>query len=85
MAIKTADISQDFRRIADLVIGGEKVLVSRPHNENLMVITEKEYNELDKLRRNEAYLNMLKTSIKEAEDGDVVEYSMDSLNALIEG
>ena len=52
IAIKTADLTQNFKQIADQVIGGEKILVSRPRNENLVVITEREYNELDRLRSN---------------------------------
>ena len=51
IVIKTADLTQDFRRVANMVVAGETVLVSRPKNDNLVVITEKEYNELVKLRK----------------------------------
>ena len=50
IAVKTADLTQDFKKIADKVLSGERVLVARPRNENLVMITEKEYNELEKLR-----------------------------------
>jgi len=46
VAMKTADIIQDFKRVADRIIQGETVVVSRPRNENLVIITEQEYNEL---------------------------------------
>ena len=63
VAIKTADLTQDFRRVADMVVAGEIVLVSRPKNDNLVVITEKEYNELDKLRKSiSAGLDKYKTT-----------------------
>ncbi|MCL2571088.1 MAG: DUF2281 domain-containing protein [Defluviitaleaceae bacterium] len=45
-AIKTADLTQDFKRVADQVVQGETVLISRPRNENLVIITESDYNEL---------------------------------------
>jgi antitoxin YefM len=51
IAIKTADLTQDFKRVADRVIQGETVLISRPRNENLVIITEKEYNEFEELRK----------------------------------
>ena len=75
IAIKTADLTQKFREFADLIIGGERILVSRPRNENLVVITEKEYNELDRMRQNAFYLTKLDESFKQAERGEVVKYT----------
>jgi len=51
IAIKTADLTQNFKHIADIIMRGEKILVSRPQNENLVILTEKEYNEMEKLRQ----------------------------------
>ena len=55
IALKTIDLRQDFKRISELIKSGEKILISRPHNENLVIISEKEYNELDKARHNAEY------------------------------
>lgn len=49
IVLKTTDIRNDFKKISNLVRTGEKILVSRPHNENLVILSEKEYNELEKL------------------------------------
>ena len=46
VAMKTADLTQDFKRVADRIIQGETVVIARPRNENLVIITEREYNEL---------------------------------------
>ena len=75
IAIKTADLTQNFRQIAAMIIDGEKILVSRPKNENLVVITEIEYNELDRLRQNAWYLTKLDDSLKQAAKGEVVQYA----------
>jgi len=48
IAIKTSDLTQDFKSVADRVMKGEKVIIARPRNENLVLITEQEYNELSK-------------------------------------
>jgi antitoxin YefM len=51
IAVKTSDLRQDFKKIAHLISQGEKILISRPKNENIIMLAEKEYNELDKLRK----------------------------------
>ena len=75
IAIKTADITQNFRHIANLITGGEKVLISRPRNENLVVITEKEYNELVRARLNARYVLKLNDSLRQGESGVVVKHT----------
>ena len=82
IAIKTADLTQNFREFADLVIGGENILISRPGNENLVVISEKEYNELDRMRQNALYLTKLDESLKQAKKGEVVKYTKKQMKAM---
>lgn len=45
---------------------------SRPHNQNLIVISEAAYRELEKLRRNAEYLAKLERSIQQFKEGKVV-------------
>mgnify|MGYP000097435223 FL=1 len=45
---------------------------SRPHNQNLIVISETAYRELEKLRRNAEYLAKLEHSIQQFKEGKVV-------------
>ena len=52
---------------------------SRPHNQNLIVISETEYRELDKLRRNAEYLAKLEHSMQQFKEGKVVAKTMDEL------
>ena len=52
---------------------------SRPHNQNLIVISEAEYRELEKLRRNAEYLAKLERSIQQFKEGKVVVKTMDEL------
>ena len=39
IALKSVDMRNDFKKISDLVSSGEKVLISRPRNENFVVIS----------------------------------------------
>jgi len=52
---------------------------SRPHNQNLIVISEAEYRELEKLRRNAEYLAKLEHSMQQFKEGKVVVKTMDEL------
>jgi len=84
IALKTMDIKNDFKRISDLVRSGEKVLIARPRNENLVVLSEREYNELDKARRNAEYLAKLDESVRQVAEGRVVIKTMEELEAMAE-
>ncbi|WP_308519725.1 hypothetical protein [Stomatobaculum longum] len=52
---------------------------SRPHNQNLIVISEAAYRELEKLRRNAEYLAKLEHSMQQFKEGKVVVKTMDEL------
>ena len=52
---------------------------SRPHNQNLIVISEAEYRELEKLRRNAEYLAKIEHSMQQFKEGKVVVKTMDEL------
>ena len=82
IAIKTMDMRNDFKRISDLVSSGEKVLISRPRNENLVVICEKEYNELEKARRNAEYLASIDEAVARVAEGRVVYMAMEELEEM---
>ena len=52
---------------------------SHPHNQNLIVISETEYRELEKLRRNAEYLAKLERSMQQFKEGKVIVKTMDEL------
>ena len=82
IAIKTMDLRNDFKRISDLISSGETVLISRPHNENLVVLSEREYNELEKARRNAAYLAKIDEALLQVAEGRVVVKTMGELEEM---
>lgn len=82
IALKTTDIRNDFKKISNLVRTGEKILVSRPHNENLVILSEKEYNELEKTRRNNEYLAKIDRSIEQLSQGRTVVKTLEELEDM---
>ena len=82
IALKTTDVRNDFKKISNLVCSGEKVLISRPHNENLVILTEKEYNELERIRRNNEYLSKIDTSLQQFAEGRTIVKTMEELEEM---
>lgn len=60
---------------------GETLIISRPKNENIVMLSEAEYNEMMKAKRNAEYLAMLDKSMAEAEAGGFVTKSIEELEA----
>ena len=81
VALKAIDVKNNFKSICSQVYGGETVMLSRPKNQNVVMISEAEYNKLEKARRNLEYLMMLDESEKQLQEGRVVEKTMAELEA----
>ncbi len=79
LAVKSMDVRDNFKKLCDRVFNGETLIVSRPKNENIVMLSEKEYNEMLKAKRNADYLAMLDKSIAEAKSGGFITKSIDEL------
>ena len=62
LAVKSANVRDNFKEWCDKINMGETVVISRPRNENIYMINETEYNALQKEKRNAEYLAMLNKS-----------------------
>ena len=82
IALRTDDVQAGLRNVSELVSAGEKVLITWPHNENLVVLSEKEYNELEKLRLNAEYLDKIDRSMKQVSEGRVVVKTLEELEEM---
>ena len=69
LAVKSMDLRDNLKTLCDKVFHGETLIISRPKNENIVMVSEKEYNELLKAKRNAEYLAMMDKSMAEAEAG----------------
>ena len=85
----TATLATDFKinlkHYIDLATSGEQVIITRPKNQNVVLVSEKEYSELKRIQENSEYLFKLKQSFSQAEEGKVVTRTMDELEALLNG
>ena len=82
IATKQMDIRANIKKYFDLAFNGEPIIVSRKANKNVVIISETEYNNLQKAKRNAEYLAHLDRSFAQLEQGDVVVKSMEELEHM---
>lgn len=82
LVVKSVNIRDNFKEWCDKISMGETIVISRPQNENIYMISEAEYNVLQKAKRNAEYLAMLDKSDKELKAGKVVVKTMEELEAM---
>jgi len=69
LAVKSANVRDNFKEWCDKISKGETVVISRPRNENIYMINEAEYNALQKAKRNAEYLAKIDRGIEQMEAG----------------
>ena len=82
VAVKSMDVRDNFKDWCNQVINGETLIVSRPKNENVVIVSEKEYNEMHKAKRNAEYLAMLDRGFTDMNQGKGITKTMEELEAM---
>lgn len=85
IAAKQMDIRANIKKYFDLASGGEQIIVSRKEHKNVVVISEDEYNNLQKAKNNAEYLAHLDHSFEQLARGEVVVKSMAELERMANG
>ncbi len=81
LAVRSMDVRDNFKSLCDKVFNGEVLIISRPKNENVVMLSQNEYNDMLKAKRNADYLAMLDKSMAEAKAGGFISKSIDELEA----
>ena len=82
IATKQMDIRANIKKYFDLAFNGETIIVSRKQNKNVVVISEAEYNDLQKAKKNAEYLAHLDRSFEQLQKDEVIIKSMEELEKL---
>jgi antitoxin YefM len=82
VALKAIDVKNNFKEICSKIINGEIIMLSRPRNQNVVMLSESEYNELAKAKRNLDYLTKLENSINETKVRFAAEKTLEELRAM---
>lgn len=82
IATKQMDIRANIKKYFDLAFNGESIIVSRKENKNVVIISENEYNNLQKAKRNVEYWEMVDKSAAQLHNGETISFSMEELKAM---
>jgi antitoxin YefM len=75
IAVRAIDLKTDFKNVCQKVSSGMTVVIPRPKNENIVLLSEQRYNELE-------YLEKLDLARKQSAEGLVVNKTMAELEAM---
>lgn len=78
IALKAVDVKTNFKDVCTKAFLGEVILISRPRNQNVVLLSEAEYNELNR----SAYLAKLEKSVEETRKGLTVTKTLEELRAM---
>lgn len=79
IATKQMDVRSNIKKYFDMAFNGEPVIVSRKENKNVVIISEAEYNKLEKAKKNAEYLATLNRADEQIKNEQVVTKTMDEL------
>ena len=82
IAPKQMDVRANIKKYFDMAFDGDPVIVSRKENKNVVIISEAEYNEMAKARRNAEYLAMIDKRLERLNNGEGIHKTMDELRAM---
>lgn len=78
-ATVATDLKANLKFYIDKALNGDSVIITRPKRKNVVLISEEEYNELQRIKHNADYMYKMNTSIQQAKEGKVVVKSMEEL------
>lgn len=81
IAIKPTRICSNFKRLCDRAVKGETIIVPRPNNKNVVIVSHKKYIAMEKAAKNGDYLAMLDRSMAELSKGGF-QKTLDELRSL---
>ena len=76
VAVKGTDLKNNFKFFCDQVYHGETIIIPRPKNENVVMVSEKEYAEFEKFKRNMEYLAKIDKAIEQRSQGTMKEHEL---------
>lgn len=81
-ATVATDLKANLKYYIEKAVSGDCIIITRPKRKNAVLISEEEYNELQRIKSNADYMYKLNKSIQQAQQGKVVVKSMEELEEL---
>lgn len=78
-AIKSTELKMNTKNVCDRAYSGETLIISRPKDQNVVLISEQLYHELERYKRNSEYLAALDRGNREIAEGKLIYKTLDEL------
>ena len=82
IATRPLDLRSNLKKYMDVAFHGEPVIISRPKNENVVMLSEEDYNNLIKTRKNAEYLARLDRSFEQLANNHTISFSLNELRDM---
>lgn len=82
IATKPLDLRTNLKKYMDFAFRGEPVVIARPKNENVVMLSEQEYNELAKSKHNAEYLQRIDRSYEQLAKNQTISFSLEELQEM---
>lgn len=82
IATRPLDLRSNLKKYMDVAFHGEPVIISRPKNENVVMLSEEDYNNLIKARKNADYLAHLDRSFEQLVNNQTISFSLNELRDM---
>ncbi len=82
--VKQMDVRSNIKKYFDMAFNGEPIIIPRKNNRNVVIVSEKDFKEMEKARRNAAYLAKLDLADQQIREGKVIVKTMEELEAMAE-
>lgn len=82
IATKPLDLRTNLKKYMDFAFRGEPVVIARPKNENVVMLSEQEYNELAKAKQNAEYLQRIDHSYEQLAKNQTISFSLEELQEM---
>lgn len=76
------DLRSNLKKYMDFAFKGEVVVIARPKNENVVMLSENEYNKLVKAEKNAEYLKHIDRSYEQLAKNQTISFSMEELQEM---
>ena len=80
--VKQMEVREHMKKYLDMASEGTNILIPRKNNKNVVVISEEEWKEYERLKTNFAYLQKLERSRLEHERKEIITKTMQELEAM---
>ena len=81
-ATVATDLKANLKYYIEKAVNGNSIIITRPKRKNVVLISEEEYNELQRIKHNAEYMYKLESSIDQARQGKVVVKTLEEMEAM---